>query len=268
MLFKLSLLFLSITSIAISSSTDGDDDARCMAWAIKRLTGVEDVTTQIAMNRTMNERDFPRGAPARDVGPVRYGKRGPAGPVGPRGPAGPPGICDCIPDEVRTLERENIDLKEKIERIRQTSPETFCLLGMKAGTIPYSSIRVSTNTGAKSYSRLDGTSSGWYPSTNNIGHEWIMVDLGKIRPVTGVVTQGRYNSGYWTKQYQVEHSRNGVNFTDVKKADGSEMVFSANTDQHTKVVNRFPNPVNTRFVRIYPMAYHNGIYIRFDVIDC
>nr|XP_039255442.1 lactadherin-like [Styela clava] len=203
-----------------------------------------------------------------NVGPHRPGKRGPAGASGPQGSPGPPGVCDCIPEEVLILQNENKDLKEKVQRIRKTSPETFCLLGMKDGSIPDSSITVSSNSGSKKYSRLDHGSHGWYPNSNNPGHEWIMTDLGKIRPVTGVVTQGRFNADSWTKQFQVEHSRDGFNFTDVKKSDGSEMVFQANSDRTTKVVNRFPKPVKTRFVRIYPMAYHNGMYIRFDVIDC
>nr|XP_039255341.1 lactadherin-like [Styela clava] len=196
---------------------------------------------------------------------------------------------------------------------------------MKDGSIPDSSITVSSNSGSKRYSRLDHGSHGWYPNSNNPGHEWIMTDLGKVRPVTGVVTKdancvkGRkamawayihlantdsprtrirtvniyhYIELKWGKSEQnygltltwYTHCRGTVylisDWGKVRALHDHFMsmlihtyyflfkVFQANSDRSTKVVNRFPKPVKTRFVRIYPMAYHNGMYIRFDVIDC
>ncbi|XP_077972618.1 neuropilin-1-like isoform X2 [Styela clava] len=259
-MYKISFFLIVVVNSfneAQSSMLNADAEARCMSWAMKRLTGAEDVSQSEQNTTNILERLPDEMSEIDNVGPYRPGKRGPPGSSGPQGPPGLPGVCDCIPEEVIILQEENKDLKE-----------TFCLLGMKASTIPDSSITVSSNPDQKTYSRLDYPSHGWYPSANNPGHEWIMTDLGKIRPVTGVVTQGRYNSEYWTKQFQVEHSQNGFNFTDVKKSDGSEMVFYGNSDRSTKVVNRFPKPVLTRFVRIYPMAFYNGMYIRFDVIDC
>lgn len=254
---------ITLVRIGICSETE------CMAWALRKIIG-PDTTNQTnewpygggpSQNEevSQNEGAMTRGS--------RPGKRGAVGPPGERGLPGPPGTCDCIPEEVRALQRENEDLKEKLDRVRKTSPETYCLLGVKSGSIPPDAITVSSYSSRIQYSRLDASDS-WFTSTLKPGDEWIMADLGDLKPVTGVVTQGRPITDQWVKTYKVEHSVNGTNFIDVKKSDGSELVFMANTDRNGKVVNHFPEPVVTRFIRIYPLEYQSHMCMRFDIVDC
>ncbi|CAH1802526.1 unnamed protein product [Owenia fusiformis] len=55
-------------------------------------------------------------------------------------------------------------------------------------------------------SRLDtqaggGQTGAWSVGTNNI-NQWIQADLGEVRVVAGVVTQGRQDMGQWVKSYK------------------------------------------------------------------
>ncbi|XP_039272571.2 lactadherin-like isoform X1 [Styela clava] len=205
-----------------------------------------------------------------NVGPCRTGKRGP---IGPRGLPGVAGNCSCNQSDQIELQKRLETIEDHVFRIRRSSPDTYCLLGMKDGTIPDNAISVSSRENSKDHGRLDQLVDGWHPSSNHAsrtGREWIMADLGKVKTVTGVVTQGRHNSNNWVLTFKVEHSVDGRKFYDILKEDRSELVriFDGNKDRSTKVINRFPNPVQARFVRIYPLTFVGYAFIRFDVIDC
>ena len=45
-------------------------------------------------------------------------------------------------------------------------------------------------------------------------------------------------------------------------------VFHANTDPYEVVLNRVPQPVLARFVRIRPQVWKNGIALRFELYGC
>lgn len=236
-----------------------EESAQCIAWVRRQSDDSVSSVTPVSVG-LRNDDERPSG--------YRMGKKGP---IGPPGPPGLPGQCSCNETDKSELELEMEILKEQVQRMRLTAPETFCLLGMKDRSIPDDGISVSSNPSVKNRGRLDDPNYGWRPSSNDLsrtGREWIMADLGKVRNVTGVVTQGSNGSDHWTKTFKVEHSSDGHSFIDVTKNDGSELIFNGNSDRSTKVVNRFPDPVMTRFIRIYPMSFQHWPYIRFDVLDC
>lgn len=45
-------------------------------------------------------------------------------------------------------------------------------------------------------------------------------------------------------------------------------IFHANTDPAEVVLNRVPQPVLARFVRIRPQTWRNGIALRFELYGC
>lgn len=45
-------------------------------------------------------------------------------------------------------------------------------------------------------------------------------------------------------------------------------IFHANTDPSEVVLNRVPQPVLARFVRIRPQTWKNGIALRFELYGC
>ncbi|CAH1801960.1 unnamed protein product [Owenia fusiformis] len=114
---------------------------------------------------------------------------------------------------------------------------------------------------------LPGIGSGsWSPAVLNTD-QWIQVDFGSVKRVSGVVTQGR-NAGpqnQSTTEYRVLYRENIEPFRAVTK-NGNEM-FQGNDDLVTPVINMFKS-VMARFVRINPTAWEDYIALRFDVIGC
>lgn len=43
-------------------------------------------------------------------------------------------------------------------------------------------------------------------------------------------------------------------------------VFTGNSDQNSKVVGKFPTPINCRYVRIVPLSVNGWISLRFELI--
>ncbi|XP_068091867.1 neuropilin-1 [Hyperolius riggenbachi] len=146
-------------------------------------------------------------------------------------------------------------------------------LGMESGDIISDQITVSsqysTNWSAER-SRLNYVENGWTPGEDS-NKEWIQVDLGLLRFVSGIATQGAIsketNKKYFVKSYRVDISSNGEDWITLK--DGNKhLVFQGNTNPIDVAFRAFPKPVLTRFVKLRPVAWENGISLRFEVYGC
>ncbi|KAM7428989.1 hypothetical protein ABFA07_020090 [Porites harrisoni] len=92
-------------------------------------------------------------------------------------------------------------------------------LGMEKGGISNAKITASSqyHSPYQSYhARLNSRSGSWVPRTNN-GYQWLQVDLGKKTEVTGIKTQGRYNTHQWVTSYRVSYSNDGSTFQTYKE---------------------------------------------------
>ena len=104
-------------------------------------------------------------------------------------------------------------------------------LGMKDGSIEDNQITASSewdsNHGPNN-ARLDrpagdGRTGAWRPRFNDI-NPWIQVDFGKLRSVSGIVSQGRSDYDSWVTKYNVQYSNDGTSWEYVKDADDVDMV--------------------------------------------
>ena len=92
-------------------------------------------------------------------------------------------------------------------------------LGVEDGRIEDSQITASTEWNANhraSYARLNqpggpGMAGGWCPSGDH--GEWLQVDLGVSRLVSGIVMQGRADLGHWVRTYMVQYNRDGSSYS-------------------------------------------------------
>ena len=105
-------------------------------------------------------------------------------------------------------------------------------LGMENHRIPDSQITASTvyynlQTHGATHARLNrpngysGSSGGWEAGVNDV-HQWIQVDLGIVKIVSGIVLQGRDGWGHWVRKYQVHYSADSVSWmwvTNVNQKD-------------------------------------------------
>ncbi|XP_057712791.1 neuropilin-1a-like isoform X3 [Corythoichthys intestinalis] len=146
-------------------------------------------------------------------------------------------------------------------------------LGMESGEISSEQITASSQYNSNwspERSRLNYRENGWTPSDDTI-REWIQVDLGFLRFITAISTQGAISKEtkkhYFVRSYKVDLSSNGEDWVTVK--DGSKQkIFQGNHNPTDEVRAFLPKQTLARYVRIRPMSWEQGICMRFELYGC
>lgn len=147
-------------------------------------------------------------------------------------------------------------------------------LGMESGKISDDQISASTsfydNRWLPRQARLNNHDNAWTPSEDS-NKEFIQVDLHFLKVLTGIATQGAVSKetqkSYYVTTFKLEVSTNGEDWM-VYRHGKNHKTFHANTDPTEVVLNRVPQPVLARFVRIRPQTWKNGIALRFELYGC
>ncbi|CAL9698546.1 unnamed protein product [Knipowitschia caucasica] len=147
-------------------------------------------------------------------------------------------------------------------------------LGMESGKISDDQISASTtfydNRWLPRQARLNNDDNAWTPSEDS-NKEFIQVDLHFLKVLTGIATQGAVSKetqkSYFVTSFKLEVSTNGEDWM-VYRHGKNHKIFHANTDPAEVVLNRVPQPVLARFVRIRPQTWKNGIALRFELYGC
>ncbi|XP_078450356.1 neuropilin-2-like isoform X1 [Lampetra planeri] len=166
------------------------------------------------------------------------------------------------------------------------------LLGLTSGLIPDGQLTASSSLdmrwGAAS-ARLLGGRYGWAPANPNAHGQWLQVDLGQPRTVTGVMLQGAKgvlvghhsppvgiaSHGHgprdikaFVRRFRLAHSMDGVTWTHSRTLDGIYKYFVGNANAD-KPELRQVRPVQARFVRLYPEKWsQTGIGLRLELLGC
>ncbi|XP_030641950.1 neuropilin-2b isoform X2 [Chanos chanos] len=118
--------------------------------------------------------------------------------------------------------------------------------------------------------RLNYNDNAWTPNEDS-NKEYIQVDLHFLKVLTGIATQGAISKEtgkpYYVTTFKLELSTNGEDWM-VYRHGKNQKVFHANSDPTEVVLNRIPQPVLARFVRIRPQTWKNGIALRFELYGC
>jgi len=94
--------------------------------------------------------------------------------------------------------------------------------------------------------------------------EYLQIDLGEEKFVSGIVTQGRVAYDQYVTNYFVKYSTDGTNFLDVD--DGNHFGGNTSTVAGLDVkTNTFTTPVLARYIRIFPTGYYKHPSIRAGV---
>ncbi|MED6245519.1 Neuropilin-1a, partial [Ataeniobius toweri] len=97
------------------------------------------------------------------------------------------------------------------------------------------------------------------------------VDLGFLRFVTSIGTQGAISKEtkkhYYVRFYKVDLSTNGEDWITVKEGS-KQKIFQGNHNPTDEVHAFLPKPTLTRYVRIRPHSWEQGICMRFEVYGC
>ncbi|XP_076014518.1 uncharacterized protein LOC143007034 [Genypterus blacodes] len=144
--------------------------------------------------------------------------------------------------------------------------QKVCLhgLGVEDGNITDSQLSASSSLGSftPSKARLKGNSC-WMPSTSATS-QWIQVNLGQARKVTGIVIQGCPQNDHWVTKFKIQHSMNGIQWFDTTDVE----FFPGATDRNTIDTQLLGTPMSAHFVRIIPLEYNVQPGLRFDVLGC
>ncbi|XP_075924104.1 neuropilin-2 isoform X1 [Petromyzon marinus] len=147
-------------------------------------------------------------------------------------------------------------------------------LGMESGKVEVDRIVASSTHSSRMWqpwqARLHNPINGWTPSRDD-PREWIQVDLGSLKLLSGVATQGAVSHesqiGYFVSSFRLEVSSLGADWT-VLRGSRAVKAFAGNVDATSVVENRLAEPVLTRFVRIRPQTWEGGIALRFELYGC
>ncbi|XP_022097497.1 thrombospondin-1-like [Acanthaster planci] len=108
--------------------------------------------------------------------------------------------------------------------------------------------------------------SGWIAKTAD-SNQWLQIDTETITIFSGVKTQGVGDVEAWIKTYYVEYSNDSNTWHRILDEDGSDQLFTGNTDQDTVVVVYF-DEVYARYIRILPQSWHNQVGLRVEIVGC
>ncbi|NXK84813.1 NRP2 protein, partial [Amazona guildingii] len=161
--------------------------------------------------------------------------------------------------------------------IQQEVPENFQCnvpLGMESGRISNMQISASSTYSDGQWtpqqSRLNSDDNGWTPNVDS-NKEYLQVDLHFLTVLTAIATQGAISretqNGYYVRTYKLEVSTNGEDWM-MYRHGKNHKTFQANEDATEVVLNKIHSPVLTRFVRIRPQSWHNGIALRLELYGC
>ncbi|XP_047437308.1 lactadherin-like isoform X2 [Mugil cephalus] len=131
---------------------------------------------------------------------------------------------------------------------------------------------IDTFTWHPQFARLDkvGKTNAWSPAHNNRS-EWIQVDLGKTKRLTGIITQGAKDFGVvqFVSVFKIAYSNDGESWRTVKEEDTSkDKLFQGNTDNNSHKRNLFESPFYARYVRVVPWEWHERITLRMELLGC
>ncbi|XP_006867229.1 PREDICTED: lactadherin [Chrysochloris asiatica] len=123
-----------------------------------------------------------------------------------------------------------------------------------------------------SYARLDmqGKFNAWTAESNQAS-EWLQIDLGSQKRVTGIITQGARDFGYiqYVAAYKVAYSNDGLKWTEYKELGAADSrIFPGNSDNNSHKKNVFETPFKARYVRVLPVAWQNRITLRVELLGC
>lgn len=169
----------------------------------------------------------------------------------------------------------NYSVRQRTALPDHQTKDFSCLepLGMASGLIPTERISASSQYNqnwSPERSRLHYSENGWTPADDTV-REWIQVDLGFLRFVTAVGTQGAISKEtkkhYFVRSYKVDLSSNGEDWVTVKEGN-KQKLFDGNQNPTDEVRSFLPKPTLTRYIRIRPMSWEQGICLRFEVYGC
>ncbi|WAR09835.1 CRAM-like protein [Mya arenaria] len=141
-------------------------------------------------------------------------------------------------------------------------------MGMESGHILTNMITVSSSRDGNlnpASSRLN-SHGAWTPNHND-QKQYIQVNFLKPMLLTGIITQGRENSGSYVISYKVLFSKDGFTWSPYQDL-GQDKNFTGNNNSGSKATNWFDHPIRAQYIRVVPLTWQGVIAMRMEVLGC
>lgn len=127
----------------------------------------------------------------------------------------------------------------------------------------------------------DGSEVEWFPNNThpsisedpaevNNSPQWLQIDLGEKRRITGILTTGLTiaNLEYFVKNYKIEYKERNRWRVFTQYNSSSDMIFEGNADSFHQTRNTFHPSIATRFIRLVPQQWHRIMAMRVQLLGC
>ncbi|XP_028702892.2 discoidin, CUB and LCCL domain-containing protein 1 isoform X4 [Macaca mulatta] len=108
-------------------------------------------------------------------------------------------------------------------------------------------------------------------SSNHKPREWLEIDLGEKKKITGIRTTGstQSNFNFYVKSFVMNFKNNNSKWKTYKGiVNNEEKVFQGNSNFRDPVQNNFIPPIVARYVRVVPQTWHQRIALKVELIGC
>ncbi|XP_053448264.1 discoidin, CUB and LCCL domain-containing protein 1 isoform X2 [Nycticebus coucang] len=107
-------------------------------------------------------------------------------------------------------------------------------------------------------------------SSNRRQREWLEIDLGEKKKITGIRTAGstQSNFNFYVKSFVINFKNNSKWRTYKGIVNNEEKVFQGNSNFQDPVQNNFIPPIVARYVRVVPKTWHQRIALKVELIGC
>ncbi|XP_023592963.1 discoidin, CUB and LCCL domain-containing protein 1 [Trichechus manatus latirostris] len=108
-------------------------------------------------------------------------------------------------------------------------------------------------------------------NNNRKQREWLEIDLGEKKKITGIKTTGSTQSSFnfSVKSFVMNFKNNSSKWRTYKGiVNNEEKVFQGNSNFQDPVRNNFIPPIVARYVRIIPQTWHQRIALKVELIGC
>ncbi|KAM6964917.1 discoidin, CUB and LCCL domain-containing protein 1 [Aplochiton taeniatus] len=98
------------------------------------------------------------------------------------------------------------------------------------------------------------------------GPQWLQLDLGEKKRITGIVISGELESDHYVKSYSLEHKEKNRWRPYTHYNSTENMIFEGNQDGLHKSRTTLHPPMVTRYLRVLPLSWHQRVAMTIELL--
>ncbi|XP_014060616.2 discoidin, CUB and LCCL domain-containing protein 1 isoform X2 [Salmo salar] len=115
-----------------------------------------------------------------------------------------------------------------------------------------------------------GSGSRSWAADQNDSLQWLQLDLGEKKRITGIITTGStmLDYDYYVMSFVIDHKESRRWRTYTQNNRTQYMIFEGNQDSLHQTRNTFHPPIIARYLRIIPHTWHQRIAMSVELLGC